>query len=161
MQKAFWPKIFFLSLGISSFLLCPEGGFQLQHIWNPDSRQKFLYIYNMQNNKKKRNFLNVVRKKTKMWPVNILKTEKRKVYFAYCKYPEKKGEKSMKKNIRLSEIDAKMEELCHQMYDAWNEGDIDTHIALLKQMQELAEEGKRIRKDNGEKDESIAEWVEL
>lgn len=69
----------------------------------------------MQNNKKKRNFLNVVRKKTKMWPVNILKTEKRKVYFAYCKYPEKKGEKSMKKNIRLSEIDAKMEELCHQI----------------------------------------------
>ena len=51
----------------------------------------------MQNNKKKRNFLNVVHKKTKMWPVNILKTEKRKAYFAYCKYPEKKGEKSMKK----------------------------------------------------------------
>lgn len=54
----------------------------------------------MQNNKKKRNFLNVVRKKTKMWPVNILKTEKRKVYFAYCKYPEKKGEKSMKKKYK-------------------------------------------------------------
>lgn len=100
----------------------------------------------MQNNKKKRNFL---------------KTGKRKVYFAYCKYPEKKGEKSMQKNIRLSEIDTKMEELCHQMYDAWNEGDIDTHIALLKQMQALAEEGKKIRKDSGEKDESIVEWVEL
>lgn len=54
-----------------------------------------------------------------------------------------------------------MEELCHQMYDAWNEGYIDTHITLLKQMQELAEEGKKIRKDNGEKDESIVEWVEL
>lgn len=67
----------------------------------------------------------------------------------------------MQKNIRLSEIDTKMEELCHQMYDAWNEGDIDTHITLLKQMQELAEEGKKIRKDNGEKDESIVEWVEL
>ena len=115
----------------------------------------------MQNNKKKRNFLNVVRKKTKMWPVIILKTEKRKVYFAYCKYPEKKGEKDMQKNIRLSEIDVKMEELCHQMYDAWSEGDIDTHIALLKQMQALAEEGKKIRKDSGEKDESIVEWVEL
>ena len=115
----------------------------------------------MQNNKKKRNFLNVVRKKTKMWPVNILKTEKRRVYFAYCKYPEKKGEKNMQKNIRLSEIDAKMEELCHQMYDAWNEGDIDTHIALLKQMQELAEEGKKIRKDNGENAESIVERVAL
>lgn len=67
----------------------------------------------------------------------------------------------MQKNIRLSEIDTKMEELCHQMYDAWNEDDIDTHIALLKQMQELAEEGKKIRKDSGEKDESIVEWVEL
>ena len=33
----------------------------------------------MQNNKKKRNFLNVVRKKTKMWPVNILKN---------CKFDE-------------------------------------------------------------------------
>lgn len=67
----------------------------------------------------------------------------------------------MQKNIRLSEIDAKMEKLCHQMYDAWSEGDIDTHITLLKQMQALAEEGKKIRKDSGEKDESIAEWVEL
>lgn len=74
---------------------------------------------------------------------------------------KRKEKRICKKNIRLSEIDTKMEELCHQMYDAWNEGDIDTHITLLKQMQALAEEGKKIRKDSGEKDESIAEWVEL
>lgn len=67
----------------------------------------------------------------------------------------------MQKNIRLSEIDTKMEELCHQMYDAWSEDDIDTHITLLKQMQALAEEGKKIRKDSGEKDESIVEWIKL
>lgn len=52
----------------------------------------------MQNNKKKRNFLNVAHNKAKkILPVNILKTEKRRVYFAYCKYPEKKGEKNMQK----------------------------------------------------------------
>lgn len=74
---------------------------------------------------------------------------------------KRKEKKICKKNTRLSEIDNEVEELCHQMNDAWSKNDIETHIKLFKQMKTLSEEGKRIRKDSGEKDESIVEWVEL
>ena len=32
----------------------------------------------------------------------------------------------MQKNTRLSEIDNEVEELCHQMNDAWSKNDIET-----------------------------------
>lgn len=67
----------------------------------------------------------------------------------------------MQKNTRLSEIDNEVEELCHQMNDAWSKNDIETHIKLFKQMKTLSEEGKRIRKECGEEDENIMDWIEL